>query len=137
MSIGGNITIEKGKTICGGNYNTTEGKMVKLLNTIYSFNSYLKGLEVYQNMSQCKKNIDEKCEVSLTNEDATAIQKCYSGVEEFERRIETCKDDNTNCSCWASLALTISNVLACNGGDKNILEGKDNLRSYMQLNINV
>ena len=88
-------------------------------------------------MTRCKKNIQEKCEVSLTKEDVAAIQNCFSGIEKFEKRIETCKDDITNCSCWASLALTISNVLSCKGGDKDILEGKDNVKSGIQLKINI
>ena len=76
-------------------------------------------------MTRCKKNIQDKCELSLTKEDGAAIQHCYSGIEEFETRIETCKDENTNCSCWASLVLTINNVLTCKGGDKDILEGNN------------
>ena len=61
-------------------------------------------------MSTCNKTIQEKCNIFLNNQEKNDIENCLSVMETFNAGVETCKQNETNCSCWASLVLTVANV---------------------------
>lgn len=70
-------------------------------------------------MSACNGSIQTNCDVSLTDTETDTIENCFSVMEKFKTGVETCLKDITNCSCWASLELTIGGVSACKDGGKN------------------
>ena len=58
--------------------------------------------------------------MSLTDKENTDIDKCFSVMETFKKGVETCKKNETDCSCWANLVKTVGNVTDCRSVGKYI-----------------